>query len=312
MKFNKNTAIAVGLLVTLVFGGAFIFRNGFSALANANETVLQTKVTKEQARKIALERVKGEIVDEEYEKENGKMVYGFEIKQADGTVMEVKVDEMTGKIIYVGKDDGDADENDGDDDDDNSMNSGGEKSEQNEAMLMKQAKITKAEAEKIALKKAPGTVEEGELEMENGKLVYSFDIRNAKGTITEVQVDAKDGKIVSVEEETAEMEAAEKRKEQMEGKEMDDDDDETPAVKNARIAKLSAQTSITMEQAKAIALQRVPGTITEEDLENERGVLQYSFDIKDANGKVFDVEIDAKTGKVLKAVEDKEDEDDDN
>ena len=314
MKFNKNTAIAVGLLVTLFFGGAFIFRNGFSALANDNETVLQTKVTKEQARKIALERVKGEIVDEEYEKEKGKMVYGFEIKQADGTVMEVKVDEMTGKIIYVGKDDGDADENDGDDDDDDvAMNSGnGEESEQNEAMLMKQAKITKAEAEKIALKKAPGTVEEGELEMENGKLVYSFDIRNTKGTITEVQVDAKDGKIVSVEEETAEMEAAEKRKEQMEGKEMDDDDDETPAVKNARIAKLSAQASITMEQAKAIALQKIPGTITEEDLENERGVLQYSFDIKDANGKVFDVEIDAKTGKVLKAVEDTEDEDDDN
>ena len=313
MKFNKNTAVAVGLLVTLVFGGAFIFRNGFSAFANGNETVLQTKVTKEQARKIALERVKGEIVDEEYEKENGKMVYGFEIKQADGTVMEVKVDEMTGKIIYVGKDDGDADENDGDDDDDGAMNSGGgEESEQNEAMLMKQAKITKAEAEKIALKKAAGTVEEGELEMENGKLVYSFDIRNTKGTITEVQVDAKDGKIVSVEEETAEMEAAEKRQDQMKGMKMDDDDDETPAAKNARIAKLSSQASITMEQAKAIALQRIPGTVTDQDLENERGVLQYSFDIKDASGKVFDVEIDAKTGKVLKAVEDTEDEDGDN
>ena len=52
--------------------------------------------------------------------------------------------------------------------------------------------------------------------MENGKLVYSFDIRNKKGTITEVQVDAKTGKIVSVEEEDAEKEAAEKAQEMKE------------------------------------------------------------------------------------------------
>ena len=80
----------------------------------------------------------------------------------------------------------------------------------------KQAKITKADAEKIALKKANGTVEEGELEMENGKLVYSFDIRNKKGTITEVQIDAKSGKIVSVEEENKKAEAKEKREERKE------------------------------------------------------------------------------------------------
>src|SRR2546425_121767 len=46
-----------------------------------------------------------------------------------------------------------------------------------EAMLEAQAKITKAEAEKIALAKAPGgTIKEGELEKEKGKLIWSFDI----------------------------------------------------------------------------------------------------------------------------------------
>lgn len=192
-------------------------------------------------------------------------------------------------------------------------------------------------ARKIATKKAKGKIESEELEKENGKMVYSFDIRNKKGTITEVHVDAFTGKILSVEEETAEQEAAEKREEANEknvsdemdesnemdddgdskamnrNKEDDDDDkDESPEVKKANMAKYAKEAKITLIEARAIALKRVPGTIIEEDLEKENGKLQYSFDVKDKNGKIFDIEIDAKTGKVLKAVEDKEDEDGDN
>jgi uncharacterized membrane protein YkoI len=80
------------------------------------------------------------------------------------------------------------------------------------AKLAKQAKITMEQAREIASKEAEGTIEEGELEKEHGKLVYSFDIRNSKGTITEVQVDARTGEIVSVEEEDAKAEAREKAK----------------------------------------------------------------------------------------------------
>jgi uncharacterized membrane protein YkoI len=84
----------------------------------------------------------------------------------------------------------------------------------NEAKLARKAKITKEQAQEIALKRAPGTVESGELEREHGKLVYSFDIRNAQGTIDEVQVSAITGKVVRVEHETKEQEEAEKRKEE--------------------------------------------------------------------------------------------------
>ena len=46
-----------------------------------------------------------------------------------------------------------------------------------EAKLEAQAKISKAEAEKRALEKVPGgTIKEGELEKEKGKLIWSFDI----------------------------------------------------------------------------------------------------------------------------------------
>jgi competence protein ComGC len=77
-----------------------------------------------------------------------------------------------------------------------------------------QAKISKTKARKIAQAKEPtGKIESEELEKEHGKLVYSFDIRNAKGTITEVQVDARTGKIVSVEEENKQAEEKEKQQE---------------------------------------------------------------------------------------------------
>ncbi len=99
MKLKRNITILIGLLVTLALSGAAFAKNNSSQIApNLSQ---QTRITKEQARKIALERVNGEVVEEEFEKENGKMVYGFEIKEASGKVMEVKIDAVTGNIISV-------------------------------------------------------------------------------------------------------------------------------------------------------------------------------------------------------------------
>lgn len=91
-----------------------------------------------------------------------------------------------------------------------------ESEQEQEAKLARQAKITKEQAQETALKRAPGNVENAELEREHGKLVYSFDIRNAKGTIDEVQVSAITGKVVRVEHENKKQEAAEKSKEKKE------------------------------------------------------------------------------------------------
>ena len=74
-----------------------------------------------------------------------------------------------------------------------------------EAQLMKQAKITKAEAEHIALAQVPhGTVKSAEIEQEKGHLVWSFDISkpNTLG-VTEILVDAKTGKVIAKEHESA-------------------------------------------------------------------------------------------------------------
>lgn len=82
----------------------------------------------------------------------------------------------------------------------------------NQAQLAAQAKVSRADAEKTALTKAPnGTVKEGELEKEKGKLVWSIDIATP-GTqdIIEVGVNAITGAIVSVEKETPKQQAKEK------------------------------------------------------------------------------------------------------
>jgi hypothetical protein len=78
--------------------------------------------------------------------------------------------------------------------------------------LRAQAKVSQADAAKIALNKVPGgTIKEGDIEKEDGKLIWSFDIATA-GTKdrTEVAVDAMTGEVIAVEKETPAKEAKEK------------------------------------------------------------------------------------------------------
>ncbi len=115
----------------------------------------------------------------------------------------------------------------------------GESKKEEKSELQAKAKISETEARKIALAKVPnGTAEEGELEEEDGHLIWSFDIATA-GTkdVTEVQVDAVSGAIVSSKTESAADEAKEKKqdekkekkgekKEKKEKKDKEDKDDD--------------------------------------------------------------------------------------
>jgi len=82
-----------------------------------------------------------------------------------------------------------------------------------QSSLATQAKITRAQAEQVAMAKVPGgTIKEGELEKEKGKLIWSFDIATpGTSDITEVAVDAITGQVVGVDKETAADEAKEKK-----------------------------------------------------------------------------------------------------
>jgi uncharacterized membrane protein YkoI len=81
--------------------------------------------------------------------------------------------------------------------------------EAKQAKLMAEAKIRKEAAQQTAMAKVPnGTIKDGELEKEDGKLQWSFDLATPDTKdITEANVDAMTGDVISVNNESADSEA---------------------------------------------------------------------------------------------------------
>jgi len=76
---------------------------------------------------------------------------------------------------------------------------------------------------------------------------------------------------------------------------------QTAAPKKSMIpASLKAKAKISLEDARATALKKVPGEIMEEELEKEHGELVYSFDIKAAGQKdISEVQVSAIDGSIV-------------
>ncbi|MBY0145000.1 PepSY domain-containing protein [Neobacillus niacini] len=82
-----------------------------------------------------------------------------------------------------------------------------------------------------------------------------------------------------------------------------DDDSSNSSTQNAN------STSISIDEASKIALNKVSGTITEVEKEMEHGRLEYKFEIHSNRGEA-DVRVDAETGKVTRVEFDDDDHDD--
>ncbi len=132
-----------------------------------------SKINKEQATKVVLAQYKDAVIqDSELEKENGKLIWSFDLK-IGSAIKEVWVDANTGKII---------------------------KTEAESEAEEKEEQISE-KAEKAALKKVPGEIIKKEAKKENGKTIYSFEIKKKNGNLVEVDVNAKTNKVMKVEEE---------------------------------------------------------------------------------------------------------------
>lgn len=59
----------------------------------------QAKITLAEAREIAQKQTAGKIEGEELEREHGKLVYSFDIRNDKNTITEVQVDAKTGAIV---------------------------------------------------------------------------------------------------------------------------------------------------------------------------------------------------------------------
>jgi len=134
-----------------------------------------SKITKEQATKAVLEQFKDASIQEsELEKENGKLIWSFDLKIGDA-IKEVWVDANTGEVIKA----------------------------EEESEVKEKQELVSDKAEKAALKKVPGEIIKKELKKEKGKMIYSFEIKTKNEKIVEVDVNAKTNKVLKVEAEDA-------------------------------------------------------------------------------------------------------------
>lgn len=144
-----------------------------SAMADA-------KVSMADAQVAALAKLPGGTVKEaKMDKWKGKRYWTFDIVPATGgDAVEVAVDPNSGKVVWM------SNEKEGEED--------------------SHAKVSKADAQAAALAKVPGgTIKDGELEKEQGKWIWSFDITlPGSADIKEVAVDAMTGKVLEVATET--------------------------------------------------------------------------------------------------------------
>jgi uncharacterized membrane protein YkoI len=93
-------------------------------------------------------------------------------------------------------------------------------------------------------------------------------------------------------------------------KEKDDDDDDDKLDSPEMQKELAKEAKISLEEARQKALARVPGTVIESELDKEKGIVVYEFEIKDKDNKSFDVLVDAKTGEIVGVEADDDDKDD--
>ncbi|TDB80696.1 peptidase M4 [Actinomadura sp. KC216] len=146
------------------------------------------------------------------------------------------------------------------------------------------ASVTAAEAAAAALKAAPGTIEE--MELDDGRRAWEVDLLAGTGGWREVRVDSGTGKILF----------------NRAARPDDDDDDDRNVPTALRKAKVSAS------EAAQAALKAVPGAVTSVDFEQEDGRSGWEVDVTGRDGAEHELIVDAATAKV---VTDKAEQDDD-
>jgi uncharacterized membrane protein YkoI len=124
---------------------------------------------------------------------------------------------------------------------------------------------------------AKGEIVKMELENEDGVDLYEIDVKGADGVKWEFKCDKATAVILEKEQE----------------------------LPNADHPAFTALKKIDEAQARKIALKAHPGTITKVEYEIEKdGTATYEFDIKLSDGREMEVEVDAATGKIIKAEKD--------
>lgn len=248
---------------------------GGAALANGLGTseahAAESFLSLKEAKALAVQKVGGKVTEIELEKTKAGFIYEVEVK-SNGVEYDLDIDAQTGKVVIEKQQ--------------------AKKVVQAELPRVADAKLlTKDQAIAIATKKAKGTVTKAKLDDDDGRKHYDIEIKD--GTYEyDFEIDAITGKILEFD------------------KERDDDGKKVNKQLNKQATATNNKNKLlTKDQAIAIALKQVKGTVTEVDLDDDDGRKHYEIEIKNGIYE-YEFEIDAITGKVLKFEKDRDDDDD--
>jgi uncharacterized membrane protein YkoI len=103
----KQHFVLAVFISTLLTGASFVAAQP-AVVASRDQKVRdeeklarEAKITKEQAQATALKRAPGNVESAELEREHGKLVYSFDIRNSKGTITEVQVSAITGKVVRI-------------------------------------------------------------------------------------------------------------------------------------------------------------------------------------------------------------------
>ena len=152
--------------------------------------------------------------------------------------------------------------------------------------------LSEEEAIDIATAEASGTVEEIELESEDGTPAYEVELVASGGSETEVTVRADDGTVLETESEEDEIE---------DGDEMEEDDEVEDDDEMEEDDESVASESVSLSEQEAIdtATAEASGTVAEVELESEDGTPVYEIELVASGGAETEVTVHADDGTVL-------------
>ncbi|MBR7553450.1 PepSY domain-containing protein [Allobacillus sp. GCM10007491] len=153
---------------------------------------------------IVLSKVQGNIEEIELEDENGKLLFKVEIESKENRDAEVYVDAYTGEVIEVEYDDRDDEQEtekedvNESDQNENEKNSANHKQVKSSEQTSTNEIISREKAIDIAKEVHNGTVQEAELDEDDGQQIFEIEFEDDEEEV-EVEIDAKTGKVLNVE-----------------------------------------------------------------------------------------------------------------
>ncbi|NOY58696.1 MAG: hypothetical protein GXO75_07155 [Calditrichaeota bacterium] len=176
------------------------------------------------------------------------------------------------------------------------------------AALQKFADISLQKAQSLALQRVKGKIAASHLEIDNGLLVYRFQIQRPEGQMQTICIDAKNGSFISEKKLSAGQNFEKKNKEKpglqkhMDRiKEMFTKGNTNPIVGTISVTKdtdLATLAKVGEIEAQDAAVSLVEGKVENVRLENEDGYLIYVVQVR-YEGNIYDVLVDAGDNKVL-------------